>query len=117
MTTTSNLHAHVSTHATDCDGPIYREYIMRVDPERDQQFGDDGEIGFRERMLCHIVGVYTCFDGTLTVTSDEWAGLTKILDWSEKTEEGARSSRVEFCTDQCEDVSSFRDIYAEQMNY
>lgn len=116
MTTKSNLHAHVSTYAVDCDGPISRDYVRTMTPE--EQNSDHGDMDFRDRVLCSIVSTYTCWDGTLRVQSDEMNGLTKTLDWTETTEEGGRTAHAQFCEDDCDtEESGYRDHRAESMGY
>lgn len=131
---TTTLHAHVNTYSVDCDGPISRDYVMTYnDDERAEQvrgyfngvirgedhpINDFSEISFRQRVLSHVVSAYTTWQGTLTVTGDEQGGLTKILDWSETTEEGGHHIRAEFCSDDCDTgEEGYRDYRAEAAGY
>lgn len=120
---TTNLHAHVSTAARDCDGPIYREWVETLnDAERkmhEDSFNEAGEsindfhdYAFRERLLSAHVSFHPEF--VVRVEIQE-AGFTM----SEETEEGFRSAEVEWCEDpKCDLLAkSQRDVYAEQMGY
>jgi hypothetical protein len=116
MNETNTIHAHIDYYESDCDGGISRDYIMRLDPERDTY--SDGEIDFRQRVLGHIVSAYTTWSGTLKVYGDEMGGLTETMEWSEQTEEGGRSYSARFCYDEdCGDDEHYRDHRAEEMGY
>jgi hypothetical protein len=119
MDTITDLHAHIDYYATDCDGSISRDYIMWPNPEQDQRedYDGDGEISFRQRVLCHIVSAYTTWAGDLKVYGDEMGGLTETMEWSEQTEEGGRSYSARFCRDDCADEEHYRDHTAESMGY
>lgn len=114
-----NLHAHIATAATDCDGPMYREYTAFISPEERAQhlaangINDFTEIKFRERILASQVSVYSVGPGGLTMKADEH-GFT----WNEGTDEGSRGGEVRWCDDRdCGESYSQRDIYAEMMGY
>lgn len=115
MTTT--LHAHVSTASSDCDGPLYREYVTEMnDSERSDDLGD---VEFYNRVVANTVTAYGSFrGGSLKVEVDDEYGNVS-LEWSEPTEEGFRSTSVQFCEDESCDPNqaSQRDVYAEMMGY
>jgi hypothetical protein len=103
------IHAHIDNASQDCDGPIYRS---RIEVMRDDEAaGEFSEIVFRERVLNSEVSVYSCEDGTLQVSRGGFS-------WHENTDEGYRSAHVRWCEDDCDlEEKSYRDVYAEMMNY
>lgn len=115
---TNTLHAHVETHATDCDGPLSSGYLLTMnDHEQADQFGD---IKFMERVVSHVVNVYSLFrSGTLQVDCLDESSTEKRLSWSEQTEEGHRSVEATICTDDCDlsEDSWRRDHQAEAAGY
>jgi hypothetical protein len=116
MTTT--LHAHVSTAAADCDGPMYRTYVESLnDSERAMHDAANGvndfhDIVFKERVLGNHVSF--CPDGSVRVNVRK-----EGFNMSEATEEGYRSADVRWCEDaDCDpNAASQRDVFAEQMGY
>lgn len=115
---TISLHAHVSTAAADCDGPIYRDW---VEPMNDDEIAEhveaDGvndfsDIHFMNRVFTSRCGPYAVHQ--MRVTVDEGG-----FEWNESTEEGYRSGEVRWCQDEdCDpNASSQRDVFAEQMGY
>lgn len=117
----SNLHAHIETYSTDCDGAISRDYVMTMTDE--ELSGQDapnwfGDIEFHNRIVAHVVNTYSSFrGGSLTVNLDDEYG-TATLEWFEMTEEGTRNSVARFCSDDCDEAeTSYRDHRAEEMGY
>lgn len=118
------LHAHIFTYATDCDGPISREYVMTMND--DELAGQDepnwfGDIDFVNRVVCSISSFYAIWHGgvlTVEVLGDEY-GSEKRFTWSEDTEEGSRNHVAIICeNDDCDlEISSYRDHRAESMGY
>jgi hypothetical protein len=114
------LHAHISTASADCDGPMYRDYVMSLNEaelaESQQDENDFSDIAFRERVMCHLVHM-TGGRATLVVDSEP-GGWAERMACHQDTEEGYRSGEAVFCTDDCdEDEHSQRDVFAEQMGY
>lgn len=110
------LHAHIETHATDCDGSISRDYVMAMDEaELSSQLGD---FEFHNRVVASVVNTYASFrGGQLTVSVDDEYGSVS-LSWSEQTEEGSRQTEARFCSDNCDEaVSHYRDHRAEAAGY
>jgi len=113
-------HAHIATAASDCDGPLYRDYTVFVSDEAKAKsavrdgVNDFWDIEFRESILTSQVSLTTMRDGqtgTLTVTEDGFS-------WNRSTDEGYESSEVTWCDDEsCDESYSQRDIYAEMMGY
>lgn len=113
----SNLHAHIDTYAVDCDGPISNSYVMTMnDDEKASEFGD---IEFHNRVVASVVNTYSIFQqGTLRVTSGEGADYVAMLEWSEQTEEGGRSTSAFICENDCDTGErSYRDHRAEDAGY
>ena len=104
------LHAHIDTSAADCDGPLYRSYVVGISDE--EVAGNFAEINFRERVLNSQVSVYACMSGTLQVSEGGFS-------WRETTDEGYRASDVRWCDDESCDLETYsqRDVYAEMMGY
>lgn len=106
---TNNLHAHVSTAARDCDGPLYRDYVTAArEDERDDDFG----FAFKERVMGNHVSFHPLVKVEVEVTPE---GFTT----HEVTDEGYRSSEIRWCEDEdCDpNAASQRDVYAEMMGY
>ena len=116
MTTT--LHAHVSTASSDCDGPMYRDYVSALNDderamhEKANGVNDFHELEFKARILSNHVSFHSeagvqarIFDGGFETT--------------EQTDEGYRSSEVRWCEDaDCDpNAASQRDVFAEMMGY
>lgn len=117
----SQLHAHVDTYTTDCDGPIARDYVMVM--SEDELSGQDqpnwfGDIEFHNRVVAHVVNTYSSFrGGHLEVSVDDEYGNVTLL-WAEPTEEGGRRMEARFCTDDCDETEEhYRDYRAESMGY
>lgn len=113
----TNLHAHVSTASADCDGPMYRDYVLSLsESELAEHIAADGvndfhEIHFMERALCSVASPYAACQMTVKIDDDG-------IDVYERTEEGYRSAQVRWCRDECdENETSQRDVYAELAGY
>jgi len=114
----TNLHAHVSTASADCDGPQYRSYVEtfnddeRAETERAQGVNDFSDIHFMERVMMNVANPYAARQMRITVDEEG-------IDVHEDTDEGYRSAEVRWCRDErCDtEESSYRDVYAEMMNY
>lgn len=105
------LHAHLSTAAVDCDGPIYRDWVTTLN-ESERADEDWGGLDFRSRLLGLYISMRSEFGVKVTVTSDGF-------EWHEPTDEGYASGEVRWCEDEdCDPhAASQRDVYAEQMGY
>lgn len=116
---TNTLHAHVSTASADCDGPMYRDYVMGFSDDETKEHEDaDGvndfsDIHFMERVMMSVASPYAVEHG-MTVKVDD-AGI----EVHETTDEGYRRAEVVWCRDEdCDpNASSQRDVYAEMMGY
>lgn len=116
MTTT--LHAHVSIASSDCDGPLYRDYITEMNDDEIAEHesangvNDFHDLHFKERVLGNHVSFHSEHGAVVKVTTD---GFTL----NEQTDEGYRSAEVRWCEDGDCDLSAYsqRDIYAEMMGY
>lgn len=111
----SNLHAHISTATSDCDGPMYRDYVVflnddeKAEHERQDGVNDFHDLHFKSRILGDMVS----FHSTCNVVIQE-TGFTV----GEQTEEGYRNAQAVWCEDEeCTPAYSQRDIYAEMMGY
>lgn len=111
----TNLHAHVSTASSDCDGPMYHEYVSTLNDaeramhEKAQGVNDFHDLEFKARILSNHVS----FHSNTRVEVDERGFTTH-----EQTDEGYRSAEVRWCEDDCNtDARSQRDVFAEQMGY
>jgi len=107
MTTT--LHAHVSTASSDCDGPMYREYVSIMNG--DERKSDFPDLEFKARILSNHVSFHS-----------EAGVQARIFDGGfetqEQTDEGYRSADVRWCEDECDEAEAWqRDVFAEQMGY
>lgn len=110
-----NLHAHVSTAAADCDGPIHRDYVETFnDAEREesgQVYNDFSEIHFMDRVFISVCGPYAVRQMRVTVDEDG-------IEFHESTDEGYRQGQVRWCRDACDtDETHYRDIRAEEAGY
>lgn len=111
----SEVHAHVASHATDCDGAISTSWdVSMTDEERAGEFPD---ITFHDRIVASVVNTYSILgEGTLTVTR-LGDGDVRIA-WHEPTDEGVRRVEATLCTDPCEASDpTYRDHRAEAMGY
>ena len=120
MENISTAHAHISTAAADCDGPLYRDYTVFVSDEAKAKsaacdgVNDFWEIEFRNGILTSQVSLYAVGPGGCKVEIDADGDFT----WHEGTEEGYRSGEVRFCEEaSCDESYSQRDVYAEMMGY
>lgn len=115
---TTSLHAHVSTAAADCDGPMYRDYVTELNDdevaehERANGVNDFHDLHFKERVLGNHVSFHTEFGCKVEVTAE---GFTA----HEQTDEGYRSAEVRWCEDESCDPRAYsqRDVFAEMMGY
>jgi hypothetical protein len=119
MTTT--LHAHIDTASADCDGPMYREYVVTLNDDEIAQHeaaeanggvNDFHDLEFKARVLSSQVSFHSEFGVTVKLDSDGF-------EMHEQTDEGYRSSRVVWCEDETCDPEAYgqRDVYAEMMGY
>lgn len=109
----SNLHAHISVHQSDCDGPTGYDYVAGLSEA--EAASDFPEFAFEERIVGSMVS-FTGLGGTLTVAvGDDW----KRAEWHEQTEEGFRFEEALFCEDESCDPNARGqyDVYAEIMGY
>lgn len=125
---TNTLHAHVSTAAADCDGPVYDSYVETFNyAEReaqvrayfnglmrgyDEPVNDFSDIDFMNRVFASKCGPYAVHQ--MRVTVDESG-----FDYHEQTEEGYRSGEVRWCRDETCDRTrrTHRDVFAEAAGY
>lgn len=110
----SNLHAHVESYQSDCDGPISRDYVLTMNAEElaDEEMGD---LHFTERVAVSVGNFYASDGGTFTV---ETGVDYRRFIWDAPTEEGHEHREATLCTDECdEDERGQRDYYAESMGY
>lgn len=104
------LHAHYESYATDCDGPISRDFVLDM-------YDDEDEYAFQQRVLLAVVSTHTFHGGKLEVVNDDEYSLMRYV-WSEATEEGGRHVEATFCTDDCDlTETSYRDYQAEAAGY
>lgn len=112
----SNLHAHIATGTSDCDGPMYRDYTVflndeeKAEHERQDGVNDFHDLHFKSRILGDMVSFSPFVAVKVEVTTH---GFTA----SEETEEGFRHCEVTWCEHECGESYSQRDIYAEMMGY
>jgi len=113
---TKNLHAHVSTSSSDCDGPMYREYVSGLnDAELTEHYRANGVNDFHDlNFKARILENHVSFNGFVTVNM-----TAEGFNTHEPTEEGYRAAEVRWCEDETCDPNAYsqRDVYAEQMNY
>ena len=111
MTNTENLHAHVSTSMTDCDGRMDRDWVaMMNDDEVASEFGD---LEFQGRMLTNLVSWSEPSQTNVTPFED---GTVRI-EVSYAHDEGMFWGEALTCTDDCPETSSQRDHQAEAAGY
>lgn len=97
----SNLHAHYSATATDCDGTHNDDYILEQSPEeRAQEFG---HLAFQDRVVSLLTSVSVERTGRLHVTYYEQGN---ILEWTEGTDEGGIYRKARFCSQDCVEPST-----------
>lgn len=117
----TEIHAHIDTYSTDCDGGYSRSHVMTLnDAERKmagQPINDFHEIDFTNRVVGTVVNAYSLMqEGRLTVRNYNDGRVR--LNWSEATEEGARHVEATICHDECDtEEHSQRDHRAEAMGY
>ena len=116
MNANQNLHAHVVTHSSDCDGALTREYVRTQTVE--EKADEFGEIHFRDRMAGLVVNTFSIlYSGNLHVYRNGEGGEVTLV-WSEQTEEGGINTTVTFCDSECNpEYEAYRDHRAESMNY
>lgn len=114
---TNTLHAHVSTAAADCDGPMYRDYVEvfndaeTAEHEAAQGVNDFSDIHFMQRVMMNVASPYAVHQMTVKVDDSG-------IEVSEATEEGYRNASVVWCRDDCDtEARGQRDVFAEQMGY
>lgn len=117
---TTNLHAHVSTAASDCDGPMYDTYVTTLnDDERAEHeaaeargYNDFHEYTFKGRVIASHTSYHPLDCVTLTITPEGFR-------MQEVTDEGYRSADVRWCEDESCDPNarSHRDVFAEAAGY
>ncbi|GAB3863470.1 hypothetical protein GCM10028801_31170 [Nocardioides maradonensis] len=115
----AELHAHIDTRSTDCDGTIDRRYVAEMtDRER---ANDLAELQFRNRVLADIVNTQPWINGQLkigTYDSSRSPQHATRMEWFEETEEGSIWREATFCTeDDCDMTYSQRDHSAEAAGY
>ena len=119
-----NIHAHVETYSTDCDGPIVYDYVITPNEEEIAEHeakngvNDFSDIQFHHRVVAHVVNTYSLYSqGTLTVNKLEDGSVR--LSWTEQTDEGSRNVEATICEDEgCDTgVTRYRDIRAEEAGY
>ena len=109
-----NLHAHVDSTTVDCDGPTHTTYSVGLNESEVAESQKDGndfsDIHFMHRVMMRVVSVFAI---GATVRIDK-----NGFDYSEATEEGHIQVAVRWCASDCDlEMSSYRDVYAEGMNY
>lgn len=115
---TSNLHAHVSTASSDCDGPFYRDYVTALNDvevkmhEDANGVNDFHALAFKERVLGGHVSFHSEYGVSVKVHE-------RGFNVHEVTDEGYRAVDVDWCEDEdCDpNTASQRDVYAEMMGY
>lgn len=113
----TNLHAHMESRVSDCDGPLDRDWVVTMPEVPEGTDVSDAEYAFRSRVLASMVSTQGEHDGTLSVrTFDDG---TSRLSWAERTEEGYRMVEATFCVDESCDPEAHgqRDHFAEAMGY
>ena len=111
------LHAHIATYGVDCDGGHGQDYIMFLNDEEiaehisAQGVNDFHDYSFKSRILSGFVNWHPDH-GHCEVKVDT-NGFSVHLP----TDEGYSSAQVTWCEDDCDDVSSQYDQYAEMMGY
>lgn len=117
---TTNLHAHVSTYARDCDGGHGNEYTVGFnDSETAEHVNADGvndfsDIHFMERVMLSVASPYAVEYG-MTVKVDDSG-----IEVHEATDEGFRGAEVRWCRDEECDPNwqgPVYDEYAEMDGY
>lgn len=110
---TENLHAHVETSMTDCDGRMDRDWVAQMnDEELASEFGD---LDFKSRMLSNLVS--WSYQNTVTIEGVE-TGHGETIEVSYAHDEGRFWGRAVLCTDECdESAHGQRDHAAEAMGY
>jgi hypothetical protein len=115
--TTTNLHAHVSTSSSDCDGPMYRDYVATMNDAEQAEDREGDERGYNNFADLHfkarILSNHVSFHAVCEISTNEDG-----FHVHENTDEGYRAAEVRWCEDECdESLASQRDVYAEMMGY
>jgi hypothetical protein len=120
MTENMTLHAHVSTHSQDCDGPMYRDYIEQPNDDERAEFAageargynNFADLSFQARILSGHVSFHSEYGVQVKMDKEGFVA-------TEMTDEGFRNSEVRWCVDSgCDPNESWqRDVFAEQMGY
>lgn len=112
MENIENLHAHVSTSMSDCDGRMNRNFVSVMnDDERASEFG---ELEFKSRMLSNLVSWSYANKVEITPFEDG----SERIEVSYMHDEGSFHGEALTCTDDCDDdYRSQSDLYAEMMGY
>jgi hypothetical protein len=118
----TEIHAHIETYSSDCDGTYTRTHVMTLnDSERrmaGQPINDFHEIDFTNRVVGSVVNAYSLMqEGGLTVRNYN-DGRVRLY-WSEATEEGGIAKEATICRDDCDltEDATYRDHRAESMGY
>lgn len=109
------LHAHVETYSTDCDGQypggetVEMTFEEQAGHDQDNWFGD---LNFMNRVFVRFAGPYAVLRMTVTVDEDGF-------EVEEQHDEGVRRAEVKWCRDDsCEPVKPWRrDLTAERAGY
>ena len=110
---TTNLHAHVSTFARDCDGGHGNEYPMGfndseiAEHETANGVNDFSDIHFMQRVMMNVASPYAVEYG-MTVKVD-----SEGIEVHETTDEGYRSAEVRWCRDETCDPNAQGPVYDE----
>lgn len=120
MTTSFSLHAHVATASSDCDGPMYRDFIeqpndLEIAEHNEGEargYNNFADLHFKERVLGNHVSMHSEYGVEVKVTRDGFRS-------HEVTDEGYRQAEVRWCEDPgCDpEERGQRDVFAEMMNY
>lgn len=103
---TKNLHVHMSTTMTDCDGRMDRDYVM---------LPNDGEddYDFKARVLMGMVS--WSYENRVEFTGDYDLPVVEV---NYAHDEGVYQGEAAYCTDEHPDApATQRDHYAEAMGY
>lgn len=122
------IHVHVSTHERDCDGPLYRDWVVVPDPKPTPEYvrpqADYDDDATWEAYLLGRINVFAEEIHIRTevrkVEDDE--GNERYLrsaEWGGPTEEGHYHEQHEACINPTCNLQGYRqrDVYAEQMGY
>lgn len=112
---TTNLHAHVSTFARDCDGGHGNEYTVGFNDEETAEhvagerrgYNDFSDIHFMGRVMLSVASPYAVEYG-MTVKVD-----SEGIDVHETTDEGFRGAEVRWCRNPDCDRDAQGPVYDE----